>query len=86
MILANDDRPHTMHAEAERTDRDLLPEVVAALPTATIRGAACARSGGMRTARPREPAPQPTNASPPPAATPPSRPHRLLKASIRNKT
>lgn len=31
MILANDDRPRTMHAEAERTDRDLLPPVVAAL-------------------------------------------------------
>jgi hypothetical protein len=31
MILANDDRPRTMHAEAERTDRDLLPAVVGAL-------------------------------------------------------
>jgi len=31
MILANDDRPHTMHAEAERTERDLLPAIVAAL-------------------------------------------------------
>jgi ATP-dependent exoDNAse (exonuclease V) alpha subunit len=31
MILANDDRPRTMHAEAERTKRDLLPEVVADL-------------------------------------------------------
>jgi hypothetical protein len=31
MILANDDRPRTMHAEAERTDRDQLPEVVATL-------------------------------------------------------
>ncbi|WP_368834373.1 MobF family relaxase [Mycobacterium intracellulare] len=31
MILANDDRPRTMHAEAERTDRDLLPPVVGAL-------------------------------------------------------
>ncbi|GAB4995171.1 MobF family relaxase [Mycobacterium avium subsp. hominissuis] len=31
MILANDDRPRTMHAEAERTDRDLLPEAVSAL-------------------------------------------------------
>ena len=28
-ILHNDDRPRTMHAEAERTERDLLPEVVA---------------------------------------------------------
>ena len=28
MILANDDRPRTMHTEAERTERDLLPEVV----------------------------------------------------------
>lgn len=31
MILANDDRPRTMHAEAERTDRDLLPDVVSTL-------------------------------------------------------
>jgi hypothetical protein len=31
MILANDDRPRTMHAEAERTDRALLPEAVSAL-------------------------------------------------------
>jgi conjugative relaxase-like TrwC/TraI family protein len=31
MILANDDRPRTMHAEAERTDRELLPEIVARL-------------------------------------------------------
>ena len=28
-ILANDDRPRTMHAEAERTERHLLPPVVA---------------------------------------------------------
>ena len=27
-ILANDDRPRTMHAEAERTGRHLLPEIV----------------------------------------------------------
>ncbi|BBZ15356.1 MobF family relaxase [Mycobacterium branderi] len=31
MILANDDRPRTMHAEADRTERGLLPEVVANL-------------------------------------------------------
>jgi hypothetical protein len=31
MILANDDRPRTMHAQAERTDRELLPPPVAAL-------------------------------------------------------
>jgi hypothetical protein len=30
-ILANDDRPRTMHTEAERTERHLLPEVVADL-------------------------------------------------------
>jgi ATP-dependent exoDNAse (exonuclease V) alpha subunit len=29
MILANDDRPRTLHAEAERTERHLLPEMVA---------------------------------------------------------
>ena len=31
MILANDDRPRTMHAEAERTERHLLPEMVSDL-------------------------------------------------------
>ena len=31
MILANDDRPRTMHIQAERADRDLLPTLVAAL-------------------------------------------------------
>jgi conjugative relaxase-like TrwC/TraI family protein len=31
MILANDDRPRTMHAEADRTDRELLPPLVSAL-------------------------------------------------------
>jgi hypothetical protein len=31
MILANDDRLRTMHAEAERTDRELLPPLVGAL-------------------------------------------------------
>ena len=31
MILANDDRPRTMHAEAERTERELLPPLVAAV-------------------------------------------------------
>jgi len=28
MIMANDERPHTMHAEAEHTGRGLLPEIV----------------------------------------------------------
>jgi hypothetical protein len=27
-ILGNDDRPRTMHAEAERTEPTLLPEVI----------------------------------------------------------
>ena len=31
MILANDDRPRTMHAEAERTQAQLLPPVIADL-------------------------------------------------------
>ena len=31
MILANVDRPHTMHAEAEHTDRELLPQIVGRL-------------------------------------------------------
>jgi conjugative relaxase-like TrwC/TraI family protein len=31
MILANDGRPHTMHAEAEHTDRELLPDIVGRL-------------------------------------------------------
>ena len=30
-ILANDERPRTMHAEAERTDRELLPDIVGRL-------------------------------------------------------
>lgn len=30
-ILANDDRPHTLHAEASRTQRDRLPQVIADL-------------------------------------------------------
>jgi hypothetical protein len=30
-ILANDERPRTMHAEAERTDRQLLPDIVGRL-------------------------------------------------------
>ena len=33
MILANNDRPHTMHAEAERTDRELLPDIIGRLLT-----------------------------------------------------
>lgn len=28
MILANDERPRTMHAEAEHTNRELLPDIV----------------------------------------------------------
>ena len=31
MILANDDRPRTMHAEADRADRNLLPAIVGGL-------------------------------------------------------
>ena len=31
MILANDERPRTMHAEAEHTDRELLPDIVGRL-------------------------------------------------------
>jgi hypothetical protein len=31
VILANDDRPRTMHAQAERADRELLPALVGAL-------------------------------------------------------
>ena len=31
VILAHDERPRTMHAEAERTDRGLLPDVVGRL-------------------------------------------------------
>ena len=29
--MANDERPRSMHAEAERTDRELLPEIVGRL-------------------------------------------------------
>lgn len=42
MILANDDRPRTMHAEAEQTDRELLPNIV---------GRLLARHDGRRDAR-----------------------------------
>src|SRR6478735_5365930 len=28
MLLANDDRPRTMHTEAERTDPELLPKLI----------------------------------------------------------
>jgi conjugative relaxase-like TrwC/TraI family protein len=31
MIMANDERPRTMHAEAQRTDREVLPEIVGRL-------------------------------------------------------
>ena len=31
MILANDERPRTMHAEAEYTDRELLPDIIGQL-------------------------------------------------------
>jgi hypothetical protein len=31
MILANDDRPRTMHAEAERTEQQLLPDTISDL-------------------------------------------------------
>jgi hypothetical protein len=31
MIMANDERPRTMHAEAEHTDRELLPDIVGRL-------------------------------------------------------
>jgi hypothetical protein len=31
MLLANDDRPRTMHTEAERTERHLLPDVASDL-------------------------------------------------------
>ena len=31
MILGNDERPRTMHAEADRTDREQLPEIVGRL-------------------------------------------------------
>jgi hypothetical protein len=42
MILANDDRPRTMHAQAERADRELLPVAV---------GAALDRNDQRRAAR-----------------------------------
>jgi hypothetical protein len=31
MIMTNDERPRTMHAEAERTDRELLPDIIGRL-------------------------------------------------------
>jgi len=57
-ILHNDDRPRTMHAEAERTERGLLPEVVAEViqrheprPAAPHGHMAIARENGTSVAR-----------------------------------
>ena len=70
MILANDDRPRTMHAEADRTDRELLPPLVAALldrnDNAAQRGAP---RGGNTTPRRGHVRP-PTSGSPRPRGTP----------------
>jgi hypothetical protein len=71
MILANDDRPRCMHAEAEHTGRELLPELVSQLldrqdsRRAAPPSLAAIHRGRTRLAR------WPTNASPtPPNAAP----------------
>ena len=46
MILANDDRPRTMHAEAERTERHFFPKRSPRLSNATTHVAAPARPPG----------------------------------------
>jgi hypothetical protein len=44
MILANDDRPRTMHAEAERTEQHLLPDTISDLPQQQERRRAARRA------------------------------------------
>jgi hypothetical protein len=56
MILANDDRPRTMHAEAERTEGHLLPRLSQTCSTATNIAAPTDENPGA--------APPPTNESP----------------------
>ena len=55
MILANDDQPRTIHTEAERTERHLLPDVVSDLLDRNEHDAACGVRYGANT--PRRPAP-----------------------------
>jgi hypothetical protein len=62
MILANDDRPRTMYAEAERTDRELLPPRVGALLDRNDERRATPRGGKTGPKRVRER--PPTNGSP----------------------
>ena len=51
-ILAADDRPRTMHAETERTPRELLPDIVAHCSSATINAAPPAAKPGANTSPP----------------------------------
>ena len=69
MILANDDRPRTMHAEAERTDRDLLPAIVGALLDRNDQRRPTTRNAGVSTAPKPAPAKPPTSASSRPPAS-----------------
>ena len=55
MILAIDDQPRTIHTEAERTERHLLPDVVSDLLDRNEHDAACGVRYGANT--PRRPAP-----------------------------
>ena len=53
MILAKDDRPRTVHAEAERTERHLLPEIVSDLLQRHDERRRARRAAGRRTSGPR---------------------------------
>jgi hypothetical protein len=73
MILANDDRPRTMHAQADRTDRE-LPPLVAPCWTATTNAAQPGAPRGGNTAPKRVDVGPPTSGSIRRRATPRSGP------------
>ena len=75
MILANDERPRTMHAEAERTERELLPDNrQPAARLATAPAAPHAIRPGANTPPPNARSTSATNASPPTSDAPPTAP------------
>jgi hypothetical protein len=72
MIPANDDRPHTMHAEAEHTGRELLPEIVGRLLDRHDARRAARRQACATTPPPNARSTSATNTSPPTSDAPPS--------------
>jgi hypothetical protein len=72
MILAHDDRAHTMHTVAARTDYTLLPTVVAGLLERNDRRRVTLFRAGVNTPPRPVHAKLPTNASPPPTSGVPS--------------